>query len=227
MTFHICLTTREDISQVTELDRASVPTQGPVPNYKHELNNRLAHYIIASDDVGIAGESKNKATPKKGFSTLASRLREVFSRNHGSPSSSNKRYISGFAGFWIMADEAHVTSIAVREKLRRQGIGELLLIVLIELAAELKASIVTLEVRASNYSAQQLYAKYGFAEVGLRRGYYTDNGEDAVLMSLADINSFSVQTNLERLKQAHSQKWRLATVTYQIEKPTPVQPSSR
>jgi ribosomal-protein-alanine N-acetyltransferase len=114
------------------------------------------------------------------------------------------QYIMGFAGLWMLVDEAHITNIAVREKHRRQGIGEALLIAIIELAIELGAQLITLEVRASNAEAQKLYAKYGFVRVGLRRGYYTDNREDAVLMSIEDVKSAEAQ--LESLKQAHAEE---------------------
>lgn len=109
------------------------------------------------------------------------------------------QHIMGFAGLWLLVDEAHITNIAVREKHRRQGIGEALLIAIIELAIKLGAHLITLEVRASNDEAQKLYAKYGFVRVGLRRGYYTDNREDAVLMSIENVKSAAIE--LERLKR--------------------------
>jgi len=113
-------------------------------------------------------------------------------------------HIMGFSGLWMLVDEAHITNIAVREKHRRQGIGETLLIAIVELAIELGANLITLEVRASNSEAQKLYAKYGFVRVGLRRGYYTDNREDAVLMSIE--NAKSAKARLERLKRAHTEE---------------------
>jgi ribosomal-protein-alanine N-acetyltransferase len=119
-------------------------------------------------------------------------------------------YIFGFAGFWIVAGEVHITNVAIRESRRRQGIGELLLISLINLATKLGAHLITLEVRASNTAAQGLYSKYGFARVGVRRGYYTDNREDGVLMSLEDITSAPVQADLKRLKRAHFKRWGIA-----------------
>lgn len=112
-------------------------------------------------------------------------------------------HIMGFAGLWMLVDEAHITNIAVREKHRRQGIGEALLIGIIELAVELGANLIALEVRASNTEAQKLYARYGFVRVRLRRGYYTDNREDAVLMSVEDVKSAEVRKKLEQLKRAH------------------------
>ena len=87
------------------------------------------------------------------------------------PSPSIRQYIVGFAGIWVLADEAHITNIAVRQRYQLRGIGELLLISIIDLAKELKASIMTLEVRTSNIAAQNLYSKYGFTQVGIRRDY--------------------------------------------------------
>jgi len=208
---------REDTSQVTEIDRESFPTQWPVANYSRELRNRLAHYIVACDERERIEEPKVEVIPRKCFSGLVFRLKLFLNHNRfggGEASSSGRQYIFGFAGFWIMADEAHITSIAVREECHRQGLGELLLISLIALATELNARIITLEVRVSNAAAQSLYSKYGFTQADLRHGYYSDNREDGVLMSLGNITSAPVQANLQRLKQAHSQKWGIAS--YQI-----------
>jgi ribosomal-protein-alanine N-acetyltransferase len=75
------------------------------------------------------------------------------------------------------------------------------------MANQRAARIVTLEVRVSNTAAQQLYAKYGFNQVGLRRDYYTDNREDAVIMSADHIASPSFQAQLQELKKAYTEKW--------------------
>jgi ribosomal-protein-alanine N-acetyltransferase len=190
LTCYVRLMGNGDIPQVTEIDREVFPALWPPPNYRRELENRLAHYVVACDDVLEGGE------PSPG---LVSWLRRLFKR--GVPS--RKEYIFGFAGFWIMAGEVHITNIAVRQKHRRQGLGELLLISLINLATKMDARLITLEVRASNTAAQALYAKYGFAKVGVRRGYYTDNREDGVLMTLEDITSAPVRADLRRLKRAH------------------------
>ena len=202
---------KEDIPQVTEIDREAFPTLWPPANYRHELGNWLAHYIVVCDEEERVEQPEMKAVPQKGFSGLVSRLRRFFSNELPS---SGRQYIFGFAGFWIMAEEAHITNIAVWEKYHHQGIGELLLISLIDLATELDARFITLEVRASNTAAQSLYSKYGFTQAGMRRGYYTDNREDGVLMSLENITSAPVRANLQRLKQAHSQKWGIAA--YQV-----------
>jgi ribosomal-protein-alanine N-acetyltransferase len=201
---------KEDIVQVTEIDREAFPTLWSPVNYQHELRNRLAHYIVAYDEEETVGEPEVKAATEKHRSGLLSKVRQLFNHNRfftPEVPPSGKQYIVGFAGFWIMAGEAHITNIAVRERYHRHGIGELLLISIIDLATELNARFVTLEVRSSNIAAQNLYYKYGFTQVGLRRGYYTDNKENAVLMSVEDIASASFQANLQRLKQSHSRKW--------------------
>jgi ribosomal-protein-alanine N-acetyltransferase len=90
--------------------------------------------------------------------------------------------IVGYAGMWVVMDEAHITTIAVDPPLRGMGIGESLLIALVDRAIERRARWIQLEVRRSNVVAQNLYRKYGFRDVGVRRHYYSDNGEDAVVM---------------------------------------------
>ncbi len=213
MPCYMRLMLREDIAQVTEIDHEAFPTLWPPANYYHELQNQLAHYIIACDEEKTVDEPEVKAPPEKSLSRLISRARRLFNHNRffaNELPSSGKEYIVGFAGFWIMVGEAHITNIAVRVPYRRQGIGERLLISVIDMATELNAHTITLEVRASNTAAQSLYQKYGFTQVGLRRGYYSDNKEDGVLMSTENITSAQFQAHLNRLKQAHSKRWGIA-----------------
>jgi len=210
---YVRLMRREDIAQVNEIDREAFSTLWPPANYKHELNNRLAHYIVACDEEKKVEEADVEATPEKRRSGLASRVRQLFNYDRfmgNEPLPSAREYVAGFAGFWIMAGEAHITNIAVRKIHYRQGIGELLFIGVIDLATKLEARMITLEVRASNIAAQSLYSKYGFTRVGLRRGYYTDDREDGVLMSTEDIASALFQARLQKLKQAYSGKWEIA-----------------
>lgn len=88
----------------------------------------------------------------------------------------------GYIGVWIIAGEGHITNVAVHPDFRRNGVGTRLLNAIGELAREKGASRLTLEVRRSNTSAQRLYAALGFESAGIRRGYYRDNNEDAVIM---------------------------------------------
>ena len=89
--------------------------------------------------------------------------------------------IVGFAGAWMVLDEAHVTNIAVREDWRGRGVGRRLTAALMQYAANLGVKYMTLEVRRSNLRAQTLYQSLGFEYVGVRKRYYEDNGEDAFL----------------------------------------------
>ncbi|MGN0026397.1 MAG: ribosomal protein S18-alanine N-acetyltransferase [Clostridium sp.] len=91
--------------------------------------------------------------------------------------------VVGFVGIWIVVGEGSITNIAVHTDYRKQGIGAKLLESLINLCTHLDCSLINLEVRASNYPAQNLYKKYGFVVDGLRKGYYEDNKEDAILMT--------------------------------------------
>ncbi|MBI2845936.1 MAG: ribosomal protein S18-alanine N-acetyltransferase [Chloroflexi bacterium] len=95
--------------------------------------------------------------------------------------------VVGYGGFWLVTGEAHISTIAVHPDYRRTGLGELLLEAMIEHALSLGADLMTLEVRVSNGGAQGLYHKYGFRESGVRKEYYSDNREDALLMTIPDL----------------------------------------
>ncbi|WP_068777526.1 ribosomal protein S18-alanine N-acetyltransferase [Paenibacillus sp. FJAT-26967] len=90
--------------------------------------------------------------------------------------------VAGYAGMWLIMDEAHVTNIAISGKYRGRKLGEVLVRQMQHKARSLGAVRMTLEVRASNFIAQRLYDKMGFKYVGVRKGYYTDNNEDAIIM---------------------------------------------
>jgi ribosomal-protein-alanine N-acetyltransferase len=101
--------------------------------------------------------------------------------------------IVGFAGVWMMVDEAHITTFAVHPDWRRRGAGRRLMLGLLDLAGELRAARMTLEVRASNEAAQALYRRFGFDVTGRRPRYYTDDGEDALVMTTPDLRSASMR----------------------------------
>ena len=92
--------------------------------------------------------------------------------------------VVGYAGMWLVIDEAHITNVAVRADMRGQGLGRQLMGRLIQLAADSGMIWMTLEVRRSNKVAQNLYRSFGFIDVGYRKRYYEDNQEDALLMAL-------------------------------------------
>jgi ribosomal-protein-alanine N-acetyltransferase len=93
--------------------------------------------------------------------------------------------VAAYGGVWLIIDEAHVTNIAVRPDVRGKGYGEAIARALMKLAGETCMYMITLEVRRSNAAAQALYRKLGFQDVGYRKRYYEDNGEDALIMYAA------------------------------------------
>ena len=90
--------------------------------------------------------------------------------------------IIGYGGLWKVSDEAHITTIGVRTLSQHQGLGTAMFAALVQRSYELGARWITLEVRVTNGHAIRLYERFGFKAIGRRRGYYTDNGEDAVVM---------------------------------------------
>ena len=109
--------------------------------------------------------------------------------------------IAGFAGMWVIFDEAHVTTIAVDRGRRGQRVGERLMLALIDRALERGARWMTLEVRPSNAVALALYRKFGFRDVALRKRYYSDNGEDAVVMWSGNLREAESQGRLEGVRR--------------------------
>jgi ribosomal-protein-alanine N-acetyltransferase len=96
--------------------------------------------------------------------------------------------VVGFAGTWLMVDDSHITTFGVHPDWRRQGIGRQLLLGVADLSVRIGARRLTLEVRASNIAAQALYRSFGFEVVGRRPRYYTDDGEDALVMTTPELD---------------------------------------
>jgi len=94
------------------------------------------------------------------------------------------RVVVGYAAFWLIVDEAHINNLAVHPEWRGQGLGKRLLAHVLQQALAVNAVLATLEVRAGNLIAQNLYRHYGFVQVGRRKRYYRDNGEDALLWTV-------------------------------------------
>jgi ribosomal-protein-alanine N-acetyltransferase len=109
--------------------------------------------------------------------------------------------VVAYAGMWLMVDEAHITTFAVHPRWRRQRIGERLLLTLLDIARARRAREATLEVRLSNLPARRLYEKYGFRPVGLRPRYYSDDNEDALIMTTEPLDAPRMTARIERLRQ--------------------------
>ena len=190
----------EDIGQVVEIEQEAFSPLWVSTPFKRELNNRYASYLVAcadpdSDEVALEkGEVGGSIWPRL-FSKTWGFLRP--GRRQDPPST----FVAGYVSVWYQGDEAHITEIAVRESLRGRGIGELLLIGSLRAAGEYGSRVMTLEARVSNFIAHRLYEKYGFKNVGLRKGYYSDNREDAVLMSTRPINTEEYRQMFQQLQE--------------------------
>ena len=139
-------------------------------------------------------------------------MRRIFRRATDRYQTHASRSIVGFLGTWYAADQAHIVSVGVADGYRRRGIGELLLIAAVEHAVAKGTETITLEVRESNAAAQALYAKYGFIEQGIRKGYYSDNREDAVIMTTGSIQMERYAAQVAALRQAHQERWGRAEI---------------
>jgi [ribosomal protein S18]-alanine N-acetyltransferase len=190
--------TEADISQVADIEGESFPTTWPRTAYKRELSNRLARYLVLIDRTQAAVQPPPKKRRRFSFAP--------FFKPHDEAEPTTD-YVVGYVGVWLMVDEAHIVAIAVRESYRRQGLGERLLYDAIELALSNKQENVTLEVRRSNTSAQALYEKYRFLNVGVRKRYYSDNHEDAIVMSTPPIQHENYTEHLAYLREQMEKRW--------------------
>lgn len=192
--------TEDDISQVQKIERASFSTPWSTSTYKRELRNfSTSRYIVARASVTPPPprQRPHHALQQRGG------LLNLFAGFFGTTSNgmTHDYPVVGYGGLWLTLDDAHITTIAVAPQYRGQGLGELLLNGLIDHALELQANMLTLEVRVSNIAAQNLYAKYGFHIAGRRPRYYTDNREDALIMSTDPIQTPEYRARLNELRQ--------------------------
>jgi len=199
----------DDIPEVQVIERASFSSPWSAQAYEQDLStNKLAHYIVLRQTNLAPAESRRAMSPPPATETPSSFMTrgvQRLLRGLRTPAQAPREPrppIVGFAGTWMMVDEAHLVTIAVAPEHRGKGLGELLLIAMIDLACILGAGRMTLEVRVSNHVAQSLYLKYGFKNEGVRRRYYSDNGEDAMIMTTDVLTSPYYQAHYQELKRA-------------------------
>lgn len=203
MTFSVRRMQSGDLEQVQDIDREAFPSQWPTPNYRQELANKLAHYIVLCDDDRCSDPPPRQAEVRR--PSLLDRIlpwRKADGITTTMEPEATGQYVAGFSGIWLLVDEAHVTNIAIRDEYRGRGLGEYLLLATIDMAMEMQAEVMTLEVRVSNTVAQRLYAKYGFETKGVRKGYYLDNREDALIMTTDKITTHDYIEKIKKRRRA-------------------------
>ena len=194
------------IPAVSAIERESFPSVWPASAYRREIErNQMAHYIVARRSPLAGPPRRERRFPVAGFDAesngILDRLARLIrgqARNFTPQEAEELEAIVGYTGMWLMVGEAHITTIAVDPAYRSEGIGELLLLALLDCAEELGANEATLECRVSNYVAQQLYRKYTFRDAGIRKRYYSDDGEDALIMTSEPLVSPNFQRVLAR-----------------------------
>jgi ribosomal-protein-alanine N-acetyltransferase len=196
-----------DVPQAQEIEHDAFPEVWPPTPFERELRNRLARHLVAYDLLDESEDDEPSEEVRRSWLGSLPIVGGLFTKG-GEP---RHDHLVGFVGLWFMLDEAHITAIASRSTHRGKGIGELLLIASIELALVEGAKMVTLEARVSNTVAHNLYKKYGFSITGRRKRYYSDNNEDAFVMSTEDITTPEYQEKFARLRQAHSERWGAST----------------
>lgn len=153
-------------------------------------------YKIEQETYGKFGWSKN---------IFKIELSNQFSRYYVFEKVNEEKKIIGYIGCWLIGEEGHITTLVVSQKYRRNHIADILLYNLIQSLQKEDINWLTLEVKVSNIPAINLYKKFGFKELGIRKNYYQDNNEDALLLWSENINSESFKEKLKKISSDKSQ----------------------
>ncbi len=162
------------------------------------LSSNLKLKSLTSEDLSAILELDQACFG--GLWTLEGYQRELDSPNSdllGIFAPHSSKTLLGMGCFWSILEEAHITIVAVHPQYQRQGLGQALIYALLKTASDRNLERATLEVRASNEAAISLYQKFGFKTAGRRRRYYQDNGEDALILWLSDLQQPSFTEKLQ------------------------------
>ncbi|MEI7771934.1 MAG: ribosomal protein S18-alanine N-acetyltransferase [Chloroflexales bacterium] len=191
--------TEDDIPEVQQIESQSFTTPWSANTYRREIRNQAScRYLVVRSSPTPPPARHGPAPQGRRPGLLSQIAAALFPSANGS---SHSCPIIGYGGLWLTVNDAHVTAIAVDPLHRGRGVGELLLNGLIDAAYELQAQLLTLEVRVSNSVAQRLYVKYGFQPTGTRPRYYTDNGEDALIMWTESIGTPEYRQRVSQLRR--------------------------
>ena len=184
--------TGQDIEEVVCIEKDAFYPLNIGTSFTIQLRNKYSRYLVIE---------KASIFEKSSRSSQAIRLFGII-RNLFHKSLPEDKIIVGYVGIWFQGNEGHISEIAVKEEFRGQGLGELLLIGAIRVSISNGLHIMGLEVRASNLQAQRLYQKYYIQESGIRKVYYSNDREDAVIMTTGLIHSDDYQSKfIQRQKQ--------------------------
>jgi ribosomal-protein-alanine acetyltransferase len=186
--------TTADLREVRRIERAAYGTNLPGTPFERELQNGLAQYIVA-----VRRRSGPAAPPRA--PTLGDAIRRLL--RFGAP----EEPVLGFLGLWYTVDQLHIVTIAVAPDRQHQGIAQRLLLEAYRLAIEAEMKSIALEVRPSNARARRLYQWFGFEQMGTLRAYYSDNGEDAVIMLTPDLATPDYLERIRYLRDQHERKY--------------------
>lgn len=187
--------TVDDVPAVGRVERKCFPNPWPASAYRRELQDqRQNHYVVLRALAPAGNDAHDESTQARSL-PRRSLLPLHLGRRH--EQEQIPAQIIGFAGMWQSFDEAHVTTIGVDPAYRGQSLGELLLLSMFDAAMARGANWLTLEVRVTNEPAQALYRKYGFTVHGVRKRYYSDNNEDALIMWSRALSEPDVKAELE------------------------------
>lgn len=191
--------TYDDVPAVGRVERKCFPNPWPASAYRRELQDqRQNHYIVLRALAPAGGDGTDETAQARSVPRRSLLPLHLGRRHDHEPLSPQ---IIGFAGMWQSFDEAHITTIGIDPAYRGQSLGELLLLSMFDAAMTRGANWLTLEVRVSNEPAQALYRKYGFTVHGVRKRYYSDNNEDALIMWSRALSEPDVQADLESLRE--------------------------
>ena len=212
MPFAIRSMSTNDIPQAVEIEKQVFPAIFPPTTFRLELGKTNSSYLVAfsiksaANHLAPTGVGGSFTKNISGIRSLPRKIKEGFRKE--------KELVAGFLGIWYVVDEAHIMSIGVRAALRRRGIGELLLLSAIKQAMSKNASEATLEVRTSNTGAINLYEKYGFTGRGIRKAYYADNQEDAIIMTTDSIQHPDYRKRFVALEHSHQDRWGTSSLAF-------------
>lgn len=200
----------DDIPQVVAIEQEAFSPGWIGTPFRRDLNSRYCRFLVAylqlptpQDAAADDAAAPDAAPDDSMWARMVSGVKSVL----GLPPPGALDELAGYVSIWFQAGQAHITEIAVRESLRGQGIGELLLIGTLRTAYRQGMDEVTLEARVSNFIAQRLYEKYGFHAAGIRKNYYADNKEDAVIMTTDPIHTAAYRRKFYDLEQRFLQRY--------------------